>query len=90
MNKYPDLVINASSHTDSRGSAPYNLKLSQRRATSTQQYLISKGISEKRIQAIGRGENDLKIKCGGYCNEEEHQQNRRSEFIIISGGPNNQ
>ena len=90
MNKYPDLVINASSHTDSRGSAPYNLKLSQRRATSTQQYVISKGISEKRIQAIGRGENDLKIKCGGYCNEDEHQQNRRSEFIIISGGPNNQ
>ncbi|ARV09815.1 cell envelope biogenesis protein OmpA [Winogradskyella sp. PC-19] len=90
MNKYPDLVINAASHTDSRGSEPYNQRLSQRRATSTQQYVISKGISEKRIQAIGRGENDLKIKCGNNCTEDEHQQNRRSEFIIISGGPNNQ
>ena len=90
MNKYPDLVINASSHTDSRGSAAYNLKLSQRRATSTQQYVISKGISENRIQATGRGENNLKIKCGTNCTDEEHQQNRRSEFFIVSGGPNNQ
>ena len=90
LERYPNIHLKISSHTDSRGSAPYNLKLSQRRATSTQQYVISKGISEKRIQAIGRGENDLKIKCGGYCNEDEHQQNRRSEFIIISGGPNNQ
>ena len=90
MNKYPDLVINAASHTDSRGSAPYNQRLSQRRAKSTQQYVISKGIDAARISAEGKGESDLKVKCGSNCTDEEHQQNRRSEFIIISGGPQSQ
>lgn len=87
MNKYPEMVINASSHTDNRGSDSYNRSLSQRRATSTQQYVISKGISERRIQAIGRGEDAPKVDCGTKCTEEEHQLNRRSEFLIISGGP---
>ncbi|MFD1062708.1 OmpA family protein [Winogradskyella litorisediminis] len=87
MKKYPEMVINASSHTDNRGSDAYNRRLSQRRATSTQQYVISKGIDEKRIQAIGRGEDNPKIECGTNCTEEEHQLNRRSEFLIISGGP---
>lgn len=87
MNKYPDLVINATSHTDSRGSAPYNQRLSQRRAKSTQQYVISQGIDASRISAEGKGESDLKVKCGSNCTDDEHQQNRRSEFLIISGGP---
>ncbi|MTE27052.1 OmpA family protein [Winogradskyella ouciana] len=90
MNKYPDLVINATSHTDSRGSVPYNQKLSQRRAKSTQQYVISKGIDESRISAEGKGESNLKVKCGQNCTEEEHQQNRRSEFLIVSGSPETQ
>lgn len=87
MNKYPDLVINATSHTDSRGPDSYNQGLSQRRAKSTQQYVISKGINESRITAEGKGESDLKVKCGGNCTEDEHQENRRSEFLIVSGGP---
>ena len=87
MNKYPDLVINATSHTDSRGSQSYNQLLSQRRAKSTQQYVISKGIDESRITAEGKGESDLKVKCGQNCTDDEHQLNRRSEFIIVSGGP---
>lgn len=87
MNKYPDLVINATSHTDSRGPDSYNQGLSQRRAKSTQQYVISKGIDESRITAEGKGESDLKVKCGGNCTDDEHQQNRRSEFLIVSGGP---
>lgn len=87
MKKYPEMVINASSHTDNRGTASYNRSLSQRRATSTQQYVISKGINEKRIQVIGRGEDAPKVDCGANCTEEEHQLNRRSEFLIISGGP---
>ncbi|WP_299128525.1 OmpA family protein [uncultured Winogradskyella sp.] len=87
MTKYPDLVINATSHTDSRGPASYNERLSQRRATSTQQYVISKGIDASRISAEGKGESDLKVVCGSTCSEEDHQQNRRSEFLIISGGP---
>ncbi|MFC0603563.1 OmpA family protein [Winogradskyella pulchriflava] len=90
MNKYPDLVINATSHTDSRGSESYNQRLSQRRAKSTQQYVISKGIDASRISAEGKGESDLKVKCGANCTDEEHQQNRRSEFLIVSGGPQSQ
>lgn len=88
MNKYPDMVIKANSHTDSRGSASYNQSLSERRAKTTVQYVISKGIDASRISGEGKGENELKINCGSNCTEEEHQENRRSEFIIESGNPN--
>ncbi|MEH6536663.1 MAG: OmpA family protein [Psychroserpens sp.] len=87
MNKYPDMVISAMSHTDSRGSAPYNERLSDRRAKTTVQYVISKGIDKARISGMGKGENELKVDCGSNCTDEEHQMNRRSEFIIVSGGP---
>jgi outer membrane protein OmpA-like peptidoglycan-associated protein/Tol biopolymer transport system component len=87
MNKYPDMVINAKSHTDNRGPASYNEKLSDRRAKTTVQYVISKGIDKSRISGIGKGENEPKVDCGSNCTEEEHQMNRRSEFIIVSGGP---
>lgn len=90
MNKYPDLVINATSHTDSRGSDSYNQRLSQRRAKSTQQYVISKGIDESRISAEGKGESELKVDCGANCTDQQHQENRRSEFLIVSGGPQQQ
>lgn len=88
MTKYPDMIILAESHTDSRGTNKYNEKLSDRRAKSTVQYVISKGIDASRISGIGKGENELKVDCGSKCTEEEHQMNRRSEFIIVSGGPN--
>lgn len=87
MNKYPDMVINATSHTDSRGSAAYNEKLSDRRAKTTVQYVVSKGIDAARISGVGKGENELAVNCGSACTEEEHQLNRRSEFIIVSGAP---
>ncbi len=87
MNKYPDMVINATSHTDSRGSAPYNERLSDRRAKTTVQYVISKGIDASRITGMGKGESEPKVNCGNKCSEEEHQLNRRSEFLIVSGGP---
>jgi outer membrane protein OmpA-like peptidoglycan-associated protein/tetratricopeptide (TPR) repeat protein len=87
MTKYPDLVINATSHTDSRGPASYNERLSDRRAKTTVQYVISKGIDKSRISGMGKGENELKVDCGSNCTDEEHQLNRRSEFIIVSGGP---
>ncbi|WP_452229024.1 OmpA family protein [Lacinutrix sp. MEBiC02404] len=89
MTKYPDMVILAESHTDSRGPARYNEKLSSRRAQSTVQYVISRGIDASRITGVGKGESALKISCGSKCTEEDHQINRRSEFIIVSGGPNN-
>jgi outer membrane protein OmpA-like peptidoglycan-associated protein len=90
MNKYPEMVINAKSHTDSRGSSSYNERLSDRRAKTTVQYVISKGIDATRISGIGKGESEPAVNCGTGCTEEDHQLNRRSEFIIVSGGPNNQ
>ena len=90
MNKYPNMVIYATSHTDSRGSASYNERLSDRRAKTTVQYIISKGIDTTRISGAGKGENEPAINCGTGCSEEEYQLNRRSEFIIMSGGPQNQ
>jgi outer membrane protein OmpA-like peptidoglycan-associated protein/tetratricopeptide (TPR) repeat protein len=88
MNKYPELVIRAESHTDSRGKAGYNQRLSERRAKTTVQYVISKGIDASRITGEGKGENALKVNCGSNCSEEDHQMNRRSEFHIVSGNPN--
>jgi outer membrane protein OmpA-like peptidoglycan-associated protein/Tol biopolymer transport system component len=90
MNKYKSIVLSAESHTDSRGSASYNLSLSERRAMTTAQYVISKGIDASRITGEGKGETMPSVDCGGRCTEEEHQLNRRSEFLILAGNPNNE
>jgi outer membrane protein OmpA-like peptidoglycan-associated protein/tetratricopeptide (TPR) repeat protein len=87
MTKYPDMVIYATSHTDTRGSNSYNDALSNRRAKTTVQYVISKGIDAVRISGAGKGERELKVDCGSTCTKEQHQENRRSEFLILSGGP---
>lgn len=84
MNEHPEMVIFAKSHTDNRGSDKYNLNLSDRRAKSTVQYIISKGIAKDRITGQGFGESELKVACAEQdCTEEEHAQNRRSEFLIV-------
>ncbi|MGY8916072.1 MAG: OmpA family protein, partial [Flavobacteriales bacterium] len=85
MEKYPSLKIQVNSHTDSRGPDPYNLWLSQRRAESTVNYMISQGISKDRLKGEGYGETRLVNGCGNgvKCSSEEHQLNRRSEFIIL-------
>ena len=82
MNEYPNMVIFAKSHTDSRGSDKYNINLSDRRAKSTVQYLISKGIAKDRISGQGFGESEPKVACKP-CTEEQYAQNRRSEFLIV-------
>jgi outer membrane protein OmpA-like peptidoglycan-associated protein/tetratricopeptide (TPR) repeat protein len=82
MNEYPTMVIFAKSHTDNRGSDKYNLNLSDRRAKSTVQYLVSKGIAKDRISGQGFGESEPKVTCD-TCTEEQHAQNRRSEFLIV-------
>lgn len=84
MKKYPEMVISAESHTDSRGPSSYNKLLSDKRAKSTAQYVVSKGISEERISGIGKGEEDPEIDCESGCSKDDHAKNRRSEFIIIS------
>ncbi|MBL7818219.1 MAG: OmpA family protein [Saprospiraceae bacterium] len=87
MSKYNDMVIELSSHTDSRGSDDYNMKLSQRRADGVKKYLVDKGIAENRIVAKGYGETQLVNNCGNgvKCSDEEHLNNRRTEFKILSG-----
>ncbi|MDA9310014.1 OmpA family protein [Flavobacteriaceae bacterium] len=84
MNKYPEMVIAVGAHTDSRATDAYNLRLSEARAQSTVQYIISKGISGKRISGKGYGESQPKVSCGDNCSEAEHQLNRRSEFTIVN------
>ena len=86
MQKYPQIKIYATSNTDRRGSDSYNVRLSDRRAKTTVQYVISKGIDESRIEGVGKGETELKDDCTS-CTEAQHQSNRRSEFKIIEGNP---
>lgn len=86
MAKFPNIKIKIESHTDSRGTDSYNLKLSDDRAKSTQTYILSKGIDSSRIEsAIGYGETQLVNGCsnGVKCTEKEHLANRRSDFIVI-------
>ncbi|MCC5654476.1 OmpA family protein [Nostoc sp. XA013] len=83
MEKYPDMVIYVKSHTDGKGSAAYNLRLSEQRAQSTVQYLVSKGIGKERVSGKGFGNTEPKVDCRANCTEEEDAQNRRSEFKII-------
>lgn len=86
MSQFPTLKIDVRSHTDSRASDGYNLKLSGRRNVSTKDYIIQiGGINSSRITGKGYGETQLVNRCsnGVECSDEEHQLNRRSEFIIV-------
>jgi outer membrane protein OmpA-like peptidoglycan-associated protein len=80
----PDIRIRLGSHTDCRGASRYNQELSQRRAQSAVDYLISKGVTADRLRATGYGEEVPAVDCiCSQCTEEEHQQNRRTTFAII-------
>jgi peptidoglycan-associated lipoprotein len=87
----PTIIIELQAHTDSRGKDAYNKDLSQRRAESCVNYLISKGIPDERMVAKGYGETKLRItdkQIAGLSTEEEkeaaHQKNRRTEFTVLS------
>ncbi|MDY0781012.1 OmpA family protein [Tenacibaculum sp. IB213877] len=87
MKNHPEMIIKIESHTDSRGTKTYNRILSDKRAKSTRDYIISRGIAKERIQsAIGYGEDRLLNHCNdnNKCTEEEHQKNRRSYFYILN------
>jgi len=88
MIDHPKIKIDIRAHTDSRQTHRYNQVLSQKRARSTRDWLIKNGISAKRLTAKGYGETQLVNHCADDvpCSEEEHQANRRSEFIIVSVG----
>lgn len=86
MKTFPKVKIRIESHTDSRGSDSYNLKLSDNRAKATEKHILENGIAPDRIlSAIGYGETRLKNKCrnGVKCTDAEHAINRRSDFIIV-------
>ena len=82
--KYPEIKIEISSHTDSRGSNEYNQKLSIKRANETKNWLVKRGIDPSRLITNGYGEFDLENYCNDNieCEEDEHQVNRRSVFKI--------
>ena len=86
MNAHPMYRVELSSHTDSRGSDKYNMRLSKNRAKSCVEYIISKGISNKLITAQGYGETRLVNRCsnGVPCTKEEHQANRRTELKLFT------
>ena len=83
MKRCPNIVAIISSHTDSRSSAEFNLRLSQRRSDAIVQYILrNSNISPKRIKAVGYGESRPRNKCvdGVWCSEAEHKVNRRTQF----------
>jgi outer membrane protein OmpA-like peptidoglycan-associated protein len=82
----PNLIIEISAHTDSRGSDEYNMKLSQKRADAVVAYLVDRGVNPDMLIAKGYGESQPVNKCvnGVKCTEEEYQENRRSEFKVIA------
>lgn len=82
----PGMKLDIRSHTDSRGTFKYNEVLSSNRAKATIQWLIKNGVNPNRLTAKGYGETQLVNHCsdGVSCTEEEHQLNRRSEFIITA------
>jgi outer membrane protein OmpA-like peptidoglycan-associated protein/tetratricopeptide (TPR) repeat protein len=89
MNKYPNMVVELGAHTDCRGSAAYNEKLSDRRAKASAKYIATKITNPKNIYGKGYGENRPIEDCGGSCkscSDEQHDENRRTEFLIISTG----
>lgn len=86
MTENPDIDILLGSHTDCRGRPEYNMELSDRRAQSAAEYLVSTGISASRLAYRGFGESKLEIECQvcQLCTEEQHQINRRTTFTIMS------
>ncbi|MGH1337576.1 MAG: OmpA family protein [Aureispira sp.] len=89
LNYYPEMKIQLTSHTDARGKKGYNKRLSKRRAEAVVKYLMTAGIDKKRLQAKGRGEEIMINDCydGVTCSELQHQENRRTEFVILEYVP---
>ena len=83
MKKNPNMVIMVKAHADNRGNDDYNMRLSDRRARASVQYVLSKGIDKSRITGKGYGESEPKVDCKENCTEDQHALNRRSEFLIV-------
>ena len=83
LNGNPDMKIEINAHTDNKGNNNYNLDLSEKRAASARQYIVSKGIDANRLISHGYGEQQPLVDCKGDCSKAEDQINRRIEFVII-------
>jgi outer membrane protein OmpA-like peptidoglycan-associated protein len=81
----PSVKLEVISHTDSQGEDASNLSLSQKRAGSVVDYLLSKGIDKNRLKAVGKGESAIRNRCanGVDCSDKEHEYNRRTEFNFV-------
>jgi len=86
MKDHPSMIIEGGSHTDSRAKEAYNQELSEKRAKATVDYLVAGGIEPNRLTAKGYGEMQLVNNCSSFvkCSREEHQLNRRTEFVIVN------
>jgi outer membrane protein OmpA-like peptidoglycan-associated protein len=86
LKEYPQMSIELRSHTDARSNDAYNLRLSENRARAAMDYLVSRGVKADRLVAHGYGETEIINGCvdGVNCSENEHQQNRRTEFKILA------
>ncbi len=90
MNKYPKIEVELGSHTDCKGGLDYNQRLSEKRAKSAADYIKSRISNAERLTSVGYGESQLKEACPcegrvqSVCSDEQHQLNRRTEFIIKS------
>ncbi len=85
MQENPDIIVEIRSHTDSQGDEQSNMRLSQRRADAVVRFLLGQGIERERLLATGYGETRLVNDCrdGIPCTEEQHQENRRTEFSVL-------
>jgi outer membrane protein OmpA-like peptidoglycan-associated protein len=85
LNLTTNIKVEISAHTDSNGDDAYNQKLSEARAKSAVDFIVSKGVDPKRVSAKGYGETKITNRCknGVYCTDDEHQPNRRIEFRIL-------
>ena len=85
MQENKNSMVEIGSHTDSRGGEQFNQALSERRAKSVVEYLIAKGIKKERLIAVGYGETRLLNNCsnGVDCSEQDHAENRRTEFKVF-------
>ncbi|MEI6508520.1 MAG: OmpA family protein [Bacteroidota bacterium] len=90
MEKYPKIRLELGSHTDCRADSIYNIDLSQRRADSAVNYIVTRGVDPERLVSKGYGESQLvnDCQCEGKwvkrnCSEEEHQMNRRTTFKLL-------
>ena len=81
----PGIEVELRSHCDARGTDSYNQKLSERRANSAARYLLDLGVDANQVHPVGVGEEELRNECsnGVPCSEAKHQENRRTEFLIV-------